>query len=48
MIMDNAPYNVKDETIAHINSLNIPMIFTAPYSFDVSPVEFFFSYLKSG
>jgi transposase len=48
MIMDNAPYNIKDETIACINFLNIPLIFTAPYSFDVSPVELFFAYLKQG
>jgi transposase len=48
MLMDNAPYNVKDECIAHIRRLNIPMVFNAPYSFDASPVELFFSYFKHG
>jgi hypothetical protein len=48
MMMDNAPYNKKDECIDHIKSLNIPMVFISPYSFDASPVELFFSYLKQG
>ena len=48
MMMDNAPYKKKDECINHIRSLNIPMVFISPYSFDASPVELFFSYLKQG
>ena len=46
MMMDNAPYNKSEDAIKHIESLNIPMVFTGPYSFDASPVELFFSYLK--
>ena len=46
--MDNAPYNKSEETMAHIKALNMPMVFTGPYSFDASPVELFFAYLKKG
>ena len=48
MIMDNAKYNRSAECIEHIKYLKIPMVFTGAYSYDISPVERFFSYVKQG
>jgi hypothetical protein len=48
VMMDNAPYNVGDIITKHIRRLEIPTIFTGPYSYDASPIELFFAYFKKG
>ena len=44
--MDNAGYNRDELTEEHIKKLRMPMIFSAKYSYNASPCEFFFSYFK--
>jgi transposase len=44
--MDNASYNRNEVTEKHIKRLGMRVIFSAPYSFDASPIEYFFGYLK--
>ena len=44
--MDNAGYNRDELTMEFIKKQRMPMIFTAKYSYNASPCEFFFSYFK--
>jgi hypothetical protein len=48
ILMDNASYNKSEETIEDIERLGIPVIFAAAYSYDASPIERYFGYLKQG
>ena len=47
LIIDNAPYHTSSETLATLESLNIPVMFTGPHSYDACPCELFFSQFKS-
>ena len=47
LLLDGAKVHVSDHTKAEINKLAVPIIFTAPYSYDGSPAEKWFSYLKN-
>ena len=47
VLMDNATYNTSPETQQHMKLLNIPYMFTGPYSYDGSPVELLFALFKS-
>ena len=47
VLMDNAPYHTSYETKLAFQHLKVPVMFLAPYSFDVAPCELFFAILKS-
>ena len=46
-LLDGASYHICDEVQQHLSTLNIPIIYTGPYSYDACPCELFFSQLKS-
>jgi transposase len=48
ILMDNASYNKSDDTIKFIKKLGIRVMFSAAYSYDASPIERYFGYLKQG
>ena len=48
ILMDNAKYHVSEETRDGIKKLQIPLIYSGPYSYSSSPIERLFSGLKSG
>jgi transposase len=48
ILMDNASYNKSEETIEFIKRFGIPVIFSAAYAYDASPIERYFGYLKQG
>ena len=45
-LLDGASYHKSAETKAHMINLGLNVIFTAPYSYDSSPIELFFAYFK--
>jgi transposase len=48
ILMDNASYNRNDVIEKHIKRLGLRVIFSAPYSYDASPIEYLFGYFKQG
>lgn len=48
ILIDNASYNTGDDTIQFIKKLGIKVMFTGPYSYEASPIERYFGYLKQG
>ena len=48
ILLDNAPYHKSKDTKKVLESLNLPIMFSGPYSFDVSPVEMLFARTKAG
>jgi hypothetical protein len=46
ILMDNASYNKSDYTMDYIRKLDLPVIFSAAYSYDASPIELHFGYFK--
>jgi hypothetical protein len=47
ILLDGAPYHMCTEVRLHMLHLRLPIIFTAPSSYDASPVEKFFAYFKN-
>jgi hypothetical protein len=47
LLLDGASYHTCPEMRAHMHTLRLPIMFTAPYSYDASPVELFFAYFKN-
>ena len=47
ILLDGAPYHMCNEVRLHMLYLRLPIIFTAPASYDASPVEKFFAYFKN-
>jgi len=47
VMMDNAPYHKSSSSLQLYESLRIPLMFTAPHSYDVCPAELFFAQFKS-
>ena len=47
ILLDNAPYHTSDKTMSLLSGLNIPVIYTGPYSYDAAPCELFFAAFKS-
>ena len=43
---DGAPYHKSRETMAVLEELQMPIMVTGPYSYDVSPCETFFAHFK--
>ena len=48
LLADNAPYHKSKDTLPKLEELELPVMYSGPYSFDVSPVELMFSFLKEG
>ena len=46
IMIDNAPYHNSSQTLQYLEELRIPLMFLAPYSYDVAPCEFVFSMFK--
>jgi hypothetical protein len=46
--MDGAGYHMSDDVILHLKKLRLNVIFTGPRSYDGSPIERFWAYLKMG
>ena len=47
ILLDNAPYHVSDGTVNLFAGLDIPVIYTGPYSYDAAPIELLFAAFKS-
>ena len=45
-LLDGASYHKSDETRRHMIALGLTVLFTAPYSYDASPIELFFAYFN--
>ena len=48
ILMDNAKYHVSDETREGLKKLQIPIMYSGPYSYSSSPIELLFAELKTG
>ncbi len=46
--MDNAPYHTGEEIWDYLRKMQIPIMYTAPYSYSASPIETLFAHLKLG
>ena len=47
ILIDNAPYHTTTATLKTFTSLNIPVLFTGPHSYDAAPCELLFAAFKS-
>ena len=47
LLLDNAPYHTSEGTIDLMSGLQVPVLFTGPYSYDAAPIELFFAAFKS-
>lgn len=47
ILFDNAPYHTSDNTLKLMQGLEMPILFTGPYSYDASPIELLFAAFKS-
>lgn len=47
VLLDGATYHTSNEVRLHMLHLRMPVMFTAPSSYDACPVEKFFAYLKN-
>ena len=47
VLLDGARYHTCPEVRSHMEILEIPAMFTGPYSYAASPVELFFAYFKN-
>ena len=47
LLLDNATYHKSSLILGKFEQLGIPILFLGPYSFDLAPVERFFSFIKS-
>lgn len=47
VLIDGAPGHTADETRDHIKILGLPVMLTAPYSWDAAPCELWFSQFKA-
>ena len=48
ILMDNAKYHVSEDTREGLRKLQIPLIYSGPYSYSSAPIELLFSGLKTG
>ena len=48
ILLDGATYHRAEETRKHMIALGLEVMFTAPYSYESSPIELFFAYFKQG
>ena len=48
LLMDNAPYHTGEEIRDYMLKMQLPVMYTAPYSYSSSPIETLFAHLKLG
>ena len=47
ILFDNASYHTSESTLRLMEGLQIPVLYTGPYSYDAAPVELLFAAFKS-
>ena len=47
ILIDNAPYHTSESTVELMAGLSIPVLYTAPHSYDSAPIELLFAAFKS-
>ena len=47
LLLDGAKYHTNYEIQGHLKSLEFPVIYTGPYSYDACPCELLFARIKS-
>ena len=48
MLIDGAVYHTAAKTMELFDELDVPLVVSAPYSYDASPIELYFASLKRG
>ena len=48
ILLDNASYHKSASTLEVLEALELPIMYSGPYSFSIAPCELFFSRLKQG
>ena len=48
MLIDGAVYHTAPKTMELFDELDVPLVVSAPYSYDASPIELYFASLKRG
>ena len=48
LLLDNASWHVSDQMKERIARMNLPVIFSGPYSYSAAPAELVFAALKVG
>ena len=48
LMIDGAAYHTSSHTMELFRELDVPLVVTAPYSYDASPIEFYFATFKRG
>ena len=48
IMMDNAAYHTGEEIRSYMQKMQIPMMYSAPYSYSSAPIETLFAHLKLG
>ena len=48
ILLDNAPYHTGEEIKSYMLKMQLPVMYTAPYSYSSSPIETLFAHLKLG
>ena len=47
ILLDNASYHTSESSINLLEGLDIPVIYTGPYSYDGAPIELLFAAIKT-
>ena len=47
LLLDGATYHISAEIQSHLSTLEFPVIYTGPYSYDACPCELLFAQLKN-
>ena len=48
ILMDNAPYHAGEEIRSYLHKMQVPFMYSAPYSYSAAPIETLFAHLKLG
>ena len=48
ILIDNAPYHTGEHVSHCLRKMQLPVMYSAPYSYDAAPIELLFSHLKLG
>ena len=48
ILMDNAAYHVSEQAREYLRKMQVPVMFSGPYSYSAAPIETLFSLLKLG
>ena len=46
-LLDNAPYHTSNDTLETMKSLNVPLLFFGPHSYDAAPCELWYGWFKT-